>query len=225
MAIGKTNYGRLRQRQGTVAELASANPVLAYGEFTMTYDGTDPVLKIGDGTRTWSALPNLYCADCGDGGGGGGGAYAAAETWSDAPMRSTGEGGINHTSQTWGTPYDPDGLADPSGWIEDGGGGELTLAEGWYHVAIALNVVFPPATAVTYCRMALNVGSSLAGNHEEIYAPAAATGGGAVSFAALMNLGPVYSDGTAYIRPDVRWTSGFYAPTTANLGVHVVKVS
>jgi hypothetical protein len=81
MAIGKTNYGRLRQRQGTVAELASANPVLAYGEFTMTYDGTTPILKIGDGTRTWSALPNLV------GGAGGGGAYIEA----DGPTPPSGQ--------------------------------------------------------------------------------------------------------------------------------------
>lgn len=68
MAVGGTNYGRLRQRQGTVASLSAANPVLAFGEFTITYDGDDPVVKLGDAIRPWLELPNI----AGSGGGGGG---------------------------------------------------------------------------------------------------------------------------------------------------------
>lgn len=66
--IGQVDYGRLRQRQGTVSSLGTANPVPAYGEFLVTYDGTTPVVKIGDGVRPWNDLPNI----AGGGGGGGG---------------------------------------------------------------------------------------------------------------------------------------------------------
>jgi hypothetical protein len=221
VAIGGTNYGTLRQRQGTVASLAAANPVLSYGEFTMTYDGLDPVLKIGDGTRPWLELPNLV----GSGGGGGGGTvtYRAAESWSSAALRVAGEGGIDEFGSTWGAPYDPDGAHDPSSWIEDNGTGGLLLAEGWYHVALSVNIVFPAATAVDYVRVGLNVGSSLAGNHQVVLAPASATDD-RVTFSDLVNLGPIYSDGTTTVRPSIRWTDGFYAPDDAELGAHIIRV-
>jgi hypothetical protein len=221
VAIGGTNYGTLRQRQGTVASLAAANPVLSYGEFTMTYDGLDPVLKIGDGTRPWLELPNLV----GSGGGGGGGTvtYRAAESWSSAALRVAGEGGIDEFGSTWGAPYDPDGAHDPSSWIEDNGTGGLLLAEGWYHVALSVNIVFPAATAVDYVRVGLNVGSSLAGNHQVVLAPASATDD-RVTFSDLVNLGPIYSDGTTFVRPSIRWTNGFYAPDDAELGAHIIRV-
>lgn len=83
MAIGGVNYGNLRQRNGTVASLAAANPVLSFGEFTMTYSGTTPILKIGDGVRTWTALPNLV------GGGGGGGGLVLVQP--DAPAEVQGQ--------------------------------------------------------------------------------------------------------------------------------------
>lgn len=79
--IGQTNYGRLRQRQGTVGSLGTADPVPAYGEFLVTYDGLTPIVKIGDGVRSWSELPNLA------GGGGGGGAYIEA----DGPTPPSGQ--------------------------------------------------------------------------------------------------------------------------------------
>jgi hypothetical protein len=81
MAIGGVNYGRLQQRQGTVASLGTDDPIPARGEFLMTYDGSTPILKIGDGVRTWSELPNLV------GGAGGGGAYVEA----DGPTPPTGQ--------------------------------------------------------------------------------------------------------------------------------------
>lgn len=51
----KTVNWKMRQRQGTAAQWASANPILAAGEFG--YDTTNDVVKIGDGVKNWSSLP------------------------------------------------------------------------------------------------------------------------------------------------------------------------
>lgn len=71
MVIGDTNYGRARERGGTASELAASNPLLAAREIAASVDGTDVVVKIGDGIRNWNDLPPLG----GGGGGGGGGSY------------------------------------------------------------------------------------------------------------------------------------------------------
>lgn len=57
--IGGSFYGRAMQRNNTVAGLAAANPVPALGEFVVAYDGTTPVVKVGDGVRAWNDLPAL----------------------------------------------------------------------------------------------------------------------------------------------------------------------
>lgn len=46
---------KMRQRQGTAAEWAATNPILAAGEFG--YDTTNGTTKIGDGKTVWSKLP------------------------------------------------------------------------------------------------------------------------------------------------------------------------
>lgn len=46
---------RIQVRRGTSSEWASANPVLGEGE--PGYDLTNKILKVGDGTSTWSDLP------------------------------------------------------------------------------------------------------------------------------------------------------------------------
>jgi len=43
-------------RKGTESEWTSSNPVLASGE--LGYDITNKILKIGDGTSTWTSLTN-----------------------------------------------------------------------------------------------------------------------------------------------------------------------
>lgn len=45
---------RIQVRRGTASEWASANPVLGEGE--PGYDLTNKILKVGDGTSTWSDL-------------------------------------------------------------------------------------------------------------------------------------------------------------------------
>jgi hypothetical protein len=72
--IGDTNYGTFAVRYGVPSELDTEDPQPAKGEFILAYDGTSPILKIGDGVRSWSELPNLV------GGVGGGGAYVEATT-------------------------------------------------------------------------------------------------------------------------------------------------
>jgi hypothetical protein len=54
-------------RKGTASQWTSVNPVLASGE--PGFDLTNNILKIGDGTKTWSQLSSI----AGSGGGGGGG--------------------------------------------------------------------------------------------------------------------------------------------------------
>lgn len=54
MATKSVNW-KMRQRQGTAAQWASGNPVLAAGEFG--YDTTNDIVKIGDGVKNWSSLP------------------------------------------------------------------------------------------------------------------------------------------------------------------------
>lgn len=49
---------RMLQRRGTTAEWAAINPVLGDGE--LGYDKTTGVIKVGDGTSTWSALTTIY---------------------------------------------------------------------------------------------------------------------------------------------------------------------
>lgn len=46
---------RMQQRRGTSAEWAAANPILAAGELGIDTDTR--VMKVGNGTLTWSALP------------------------------------------------------------------------------------------------------------------------------------------------------------------------
>ena len=53
----KTVNWKMRQRQGTAAQWAGANPVLAAGEFG--YDTTNDIVKIGDGVKKWSSLPTF----------------------------------------------------------------------------------------------------------------------------------------------------------------------
>lgn len=48
---------QIRIRQGTAAQWASSNPVLADGE--PGYDTTNDVFKVGNGSSTWSNLPAL----------------------------------------------------------------------------------------------------------------------------------------------------------------------
>ena len=51
----KTVPWKMQQRQGKTDEWESKNPVLAAGEFG--YDTTNDIVKIGNGVKTWSALP------------------------------------------------------------------------------------------------------------------------------------------------------------------------
>lgn len=46
---------RIQLRRGTSAQWSAANPILAAGE--PGYDTTTGDLKVGDGVKTWSALP------------------------------------------------------------------------------------------------------------------------------------------------------------------------
>lgn len=84
--IGDTNYGRAKERGSTAAVMAAANPVLAPREFAATVDGTDVVLKIGDGVTPWNDLPSILPHPEGSGGGGGG-SYIEA----DGPTPPTGQ--------------------------------------------------------------------------------------------------------------------------------------
>lgn len=218
MMIGNTNYGEFTFRGSSAASLASENPVPAAFEPIAATDGTDFIFKIGDGVRPWNDLPAF-----GAGGGGGGGVIGSSESWtSPTPLRASGEGGIEALGIVWGAPYSPDGGTDAG--IESWSDGRLGLADpGWYAVVVSVDVRHPDTSAVTYVRCALNVGDSLAGNHETFLAPV--RNGSTDVFSALINLGPVYSDGTAYIRPDVRWNTGVYTATGAQLGAHVVRLS
>ena len=49
---------RMLQRRGTAAQWATSNPVLGAGEIGFETDTR--VLKIGNGTSTWSALSSGY---------------------------------------------------------------------------------------------------------------------------------------------------------------------
>lgn len=84
MPIGATAYGRAKQRHNTAANLASANPVPAAGEFIAALDGTALILRMGDGATHWNDLPDIYPNG---GGGGGGGAYIEA----DGPTPPSGQ--------------------------------------------------------------------------------------------------------------------------------------
>lgn len=98
MAIGQTVYGRLKQRQGSSAALAAANPVLAAGEFTASINGTTVVLKIGDGVTHWLDLPPIG----GDGGGGAGdGSYPVRQTIFEASVIPRNPANGNVGSITW----------------------------------------------------------------------------------------------------------------------------
>lgn len=50
-----TTFERRYERRDTAANWASANPVLASGEWG--YDSTNKIAKIGDGTTAWNSLP------------------------------------------------------------------------------------------------------------------------------------------------------------------------
>lgn len=65
--IGDTEYGRLRQRAKSPSAMTAENPVLASGELAATINGTEFVVKMGNGTTAWNDLPALNV-----GGGGGG---------------------------------------------------------------------------------------------------------------------------------------------------------
>lgn len=55
-----TLNGRIQVRRGTVAEFTAADPVLALGEFAVATTGEGgTVLRIGDGTRPWTALTGV----------------------------------------------------------------------------------------------------------------------------------------------------------------------
>lgn len=82
MPIGGSAYGRAKQRHSTAALLSSANPVPAAGEFVQAIDGTDLILKQGDGVRGWNALPTIYPAG---GGGGSAPAVSALEAFRTGP--------------------------------------------------------------------------------------------------------------------------------------------
>lgn len=57
MAIGDTNFGELAFRYGTLDQLTTSNPLLDRGEPIVAFNGTEVVLKIGDGTRRFNELP------------------------------------------------------------------------------------------------------------------------------------------------------------------------
>lgn len=52
---------KIQVRRGTASEWSSANPVLSLGEFG--FDTTNKLLKIGNGSDTWSALPSYFSLD------------------------------------------------------------------------------------------------------------------------------------------------------------------
>lgn len=56
-------------RKGTSAEWNNANPILASGE--PGYDLTNSILKIGDGSKTWTQLSGIGSSGVGGGGGSG----------------------------------------------------------------------------------------------------------------------------------------------------------
>ena len=58
-----TEYGTLQLRQGTTAQMDPI--VLEKGEPGLSIDGTTIVLKIGDGSRSWDALPEVGGAQTG----------------------------------------------------------------------------------------------------------------------------------------------------------------
>lgn len=64
---------QIQSRRGTSADWAAADPVLALGE--IGYDSTENKLKVGDGTKKWSALSWLK----GDGGAAGTGTVDLSE--------------------------------------------------------------------------------------------------------------------------------------------------
>lgn len=222
--IGQTNYGRLRQRQGTVASLGTADPVPAYGEFLVTYDGSDPVVKIGDGVRSWNDLPNLF-----GGGGGGGGATPPdqLESWAATPLplisMGGSERGISDPDIAWGTPYDPNG-PPTSTFMTVGTSGKLVLAQGWYVVTAWVGLNFAAAAGVSYVRCAWNIGDNLAGNSEQ-FLPKSTNSAGQEVFQIVYSFGALYSDGTDYIRPSIRWNTGGPDPVGSVLGVVAVKIA
>lgn len=52
---------RIQLRRGTSTEFSNANPTLGAGE--PAYDSTNKVIKVGDGTKNWDALPNHVISD------------------------------------------------------------------------------------------------------------------------------------------------------------------
>lgn len=132
--IGGTNYGTLRVRQGTAAALSAANPVLGAGEYGMSRDGTDLVLKVGDGTTAWNSLDPILPHPEGDGGGGGGGgALGFGQASPTAMTTSTVLGGGEAVPTSW---------SNAGGLIVPGTNGWGFAEEGWYQVTIFIWVGF-----------------------------------------------------------------------------------
>lgn len=107
-------------RKGTATQWSSANPVLASGE--PGFDLTNNLLKIGDGTKTWSQLSSI------NGSGGGGGGSGATELYSYASVSGFPQSGLSpaiYLSTDSGRTYQWNG----SSYSEIGpiGGGDTTL--------------------------------------------------------------------------------------------------
>lgn len=56
---------QIQLRGDTAANWASTNPVLAEREIAITTDGDSPQFKVGDGVKTWSALPYMLKGETG----------------------------------------------------------------------------------------------------------------------------------------------------------------
>lgn len=111
-----THPGRFKQHAFTGSEWSAADPVLLIGELGAANVGSSsPLLKIGDGVRPWSQLPDLISS-----GGGGGGAndYIAGPVTTlppGSPATVTIDNTVDPPTISFGIPEGDPGAQGPQG--------------------------------------------------------------------------------------------------------------
>ncbi len=162
-----------------------------------------------------------------EGGGGGGSAapIGAAEVYSTAVPYD--QGFDSEAAGSWNVaPHDPHGAGDVSWLAPNGTTDRLILDIGWYTIDVVGYAVLPSGSTALGGRLAINCGASISGN-AEVTDSFVVESSGVKVLGLTIHAGPLYSDGTAYIRPLFRW-DGWGAqplPTSAYLSVYAVKLS
>ncbi len=153
-----------------------------------------------------------------EGGGGGGSAapIGAAEVYSTAVPYD--QGFDSEAAGSWNVaPHDPHGAGDVS-WLAPNGTTDRLILD-------RRRVLLDHEPALGG-RLAINCGASISGN-AEVTDSFVVESSGVKVLGLTIHAGPLYSDGTAYIRPLFRW-DGWGAqplPTSAYLSVYAVKLS